>query len=667
MSAPPASGVEVLGSPEQLTPEWLGAALGGAPVETVELEAIGTGQMSDSTRVKIGYRAGHPGGPASVVLKSASSDESSRATGVGLGIYEREVRFYRELAPRIGGPLARCYLAAIGQDGSFTILLEDLAPAQQGDQIAGCSVEQARVAVEALARLHAPVFADPQLGATPWLNQGNVLTQGLVTQLLAAFQERYEGRVAPEHVEVCERFVASLDGWTAGRRPPLGLVHGDYRLDNMLFGSADAPRPFAVVDWQTVSWGDVMTDASYFIGGSLTLEDRRAHEQELLRVYHDALQEHGVRGFGWEECWEGYRRQSFLGVLMTVAPAMLVQRTERGDEMFLVTLARYAQQVLDLEALELLPEPGSGRPPALRPDPADEAPHEPGAEQLWNESWYFDAISEDGSLGVYTRLGLYPNLGVSWLTAFVCGPGRDTVALIDFAAPLPAGEDLAVVTGELRAEHVCEQQLQAFRVRLQGTAQAYEDAAGLLRGERGEPVELALDLLWQTDGEPYAYRATTRYEIPCSVSGTVRIGERAIELRGPGQRDHSWGVRDWWSAEWMWSAAHLRDGTRLHGVEFRLPGAPPMGIGYVQPPDGGVQELDAIRASEQPQGDGLIAGARIGYGELEVDVSPLAFGPLLLTAPDGRISQFPRAMCRVRAADGREGLAWVEWNRNASL
>ena len=335
MSAPPAPRVDVLGSPEQLTPEWLGAALGGAPVETVELEAIGTGQMSDSTRVKIGYRAGHADGPASVVLKSASSDESSRATGVGLGIYEREVRFYRELAPRIGGPLAHCYLSVIGQDGSFTILLEDLAPAQQGDQIAGCSVEQARVAVQALARLHAPVFADPQLGATPWLNQGSVLTQGLVTQLLAAFQERYEGRVAPEHVEVCERFVASLDGWTAERRPPLGLVHGDYRLDNMLFGSTDAPRPFAVVDWQTASWGDVMTDASYFIGGSLTLEDRRAHEQELLRVYHDALQEHGVRGFGWEECWAGYRRQSFLGVLMTVAPAMLVQRTERGDEMFL--------------------------------------------------------------------------------------------------------------------------------------------------------------------------------------------------------------------------------------------------------------------------------------------------------------------------------------------
>ena len=122
-----------------------------------------------------------------------------------------------------------------------------------------------------------------------------------------------------------------------------------------------APRRFVAVDWQTVSWGPVMTDASYFLGGSLSVADRRAHEQALVREYHDALHAHGVRGFAWEDCWSGYRRECFLGILMTVAPAMLVERTERGDEMFLTSLARYAQQVLDLGALELLPEPGRGR------------------------------------------------------------------------------------------------------------------------------------------------------------------------------------------------------------------------------------------------------------------------------------------------------------------
>jgi hypothetical protein len=659
---------EVLRRPEDLTSTWLADALGTGPIERFSVEPIGTGQMSESRRVVIDYAPGPDSGPASVVLKTASADENSRAAGVGLGVYDREVRFYSELAPRIGGPLAECHLAVIdSQDGWFTLILEDVAPAVQGDQIAGCTVEQARLAIHELARLHAPVFADSQLGATPWLNQGNVLNQALLTQLLPAFLERYGERVASEHAEVCARFVASLDGWAADRRPPLGLVHGDYRLDNMLFGAGDAPRRFVAVDWQTVSWGPVMTDVAYFLGSSLSVEDRRENEHALVREYHEALHAHGVRDFDWEDCWSGYRRETFLGILMTVAPAVLVERTDRGDDMFVANLARYAQQILDLDALELLPEPGSGRPPALRPDAGEEARHAAGHDELWNESWYFDAVSDDGSVGVYTRLGLYPNLGVAWLTAFICGPGRPTIAIVDFAAPLPPGDELTIDARGLHAEHICESALDRFRVRLQATGEVHAEASALLRGEGGDPVPVELDLVWETLGEPYAYRVTTRYEIPCRVSGAVRVGEETIELRGVGQRDHSWGTRDWWSAEWMWSAGHLDDGTRFHAVEFRIPNAPPIGVGYLQPPAGGVVELDQVSATEDVGADGLITGARIHLEDLDLEIQPLAFGPLRLQAPDGRVSEFPRAMCRVVAGDGRTGVAWVEWNRNASL
>ena len=657
----------VLRYPEDLTKQWLSDVLGTGPIDGFAVEPVGTGQMSESRRVRIDYAPGSDAGPLSVVLKTASADETSRATGVGLGVYEREVRFYRELAPRIGGPLPECHLAVIDTEGWFTLVLEDVAPAEQGDQIAGCSVERARLATHELAKLHAPVFADPQLAGTAWLNQGNVLSQALLSQLLPAFLERYGDRIAPEHQAVCRRFVASLDGWQSDRRPPLGLVHGDYRLDNMLFGAKDAPRRFVAVDWQTVSWGPVMTDVSYFIGGALPLADRREYEETLVREYYDALHAHGVRGFDWDECWLEYRRQVFLGVVMTVAPAMIVQRTDRGDEMFLTTLARYAEQALDLDSLELLPEPGSGRPAALRPHATEEGRHPPGPEQLWNESWYFDVISDDGSIGLYTRLGLYPNLGVAWLTAFVCGPDRPTAAVVDFAAPLPEGEELAIAKEGLSAEHVCESPLEGFRVRLNGVGEAHNDPAGLLRGEHGEPVGVSFDLVWETFGEPYAYRVATRYEIPCRISGTLTVGEETIVVTGVGQRDHSWGPRDWWSAEWMWSAGHLDDGTRLHGVEFRLPGSPPIGVGYLQPPGGDVEELDSVSASEEVGADGLITKAEIHYGELAVSVQPLAFGPLRLQAPDGRVSEFPRAMCRVQAGDGRAGVAWVEWNRNASL
>ncbi len=109
---------------------------------------------------------------------------------------------------------------------------------------------------------------------------------------------------------------------------------------------------------------------------------------------------------------------------------------------------------------------------------------------------------------LYVRIGLYPNLGVCWYTALVCGPGRPTVAAIDFAAPLPDGAGLDVQTGALDAAHICEQALERFGVTLEALGEAYdEDPSALLRGESGRPQPLALDLRWDTAGTPYAVQA----------------------------------------------------------------------------------------------------------------------------------------------------------------
>ncbi len=653
---------------EEVSTSWMAEVLGTGPIRSLGLAPIGTGQMSLTFRANLDYAEQDPSGPASVIVKLAAADETSRSTGIALGIYEAEIRFYQEIAPRIGGPLPACHLARFDESGGwFTLVLEDVAPAVQGDQIAGCTVDQARLGACELARLHAPVFADPGLEQSEWLNRPSPVNQALVTQLLDGFFDRYGNRITAEHRTVCQRLVASLDGWMADRRPPLGLVHGDFRLDNLLFGDPGADKPLTAVDWQTVRWGAAMTDVSYFLGGGLSVEDRRAHERELVGEYHSALSAQGVDGFSWEECWEGYRRQSFGGVLMAIVASMLVQRTERGDDMFMTTLARHAQHALDLDALELLPQRGAGRPAPLRPEPQDEGRHDPGPEPLWNESWYFDVIAPDGALGAYIRVGLYPNLERCWYTALVCGPGRPTVAVVDFTAPLPEHLGLHTETSKLRADHICPVAFELFRATLDATGEAHGDPGALLRGVPGVPVPVGLDLVWQTDGEPYAYRLTTRYEIPCRVSGSITIDGETFRLTdAPGQRDHSWGLRDWWSMDWVWIAGHLGDGTHLHAVHLRLPGSAPLGVGYMQSAARGLSELDLVDAAEEVAADGLIRSARMSLGppRLDVTLEPLAFGPLRLESDDGRVALFPRAMCRLECSDGRRGLAWAEWNRN---
>jgi hypothetical protein len=354
--------IDLVQRPEDVSEEWLGAVLHAsgaasrnATVAGFESAAIGTGQMSQSYRLSLAWDGSGPAGPASVVLKVAAADDTSRTTGIGLGIYEREIRFYQDVAPRIGGPIATCHLATYdAEDGWFTLVLEDSAPAAQGDQIAGCTVDEARLAMQELARIHAPVWNDPELVAAGWLNQPSMISQALVEQLLSGFFERYDARIAAEHRGVVERFVARLDPYLAERRSPFSIVHGDYRLDNMLFGRPGSRKPLTVVDWQTVSWGQPLLDASYFLGAGLPVSERRTHEEALLREYYDGLLALGVDDFSWEACWEEYRRYTFHGVLMAVIAPMLVVRTERGDDMFMTSLARHAQQVIDLQAEELL-------------------------------------------------------------------------------------------------------------------------------------------------------------------------------------------------------------------------------------------------------------------------------------------------------------------------
>jgi hypothetical protein len=642
---------------EEISSEWLSEVLGHPGVRLIDVAPIGTGQMSQSYRVRFSG-----GEMESVVVKLASSNEMSRATGVGLGAYSREVTFYRELAPRIGGPVARCFTAVYDTDhGWFSLVLEDVVDGVQGDQIAGCSVDEAAIAMRALAQLQAPVLGDVALGTADYLNLPNPLNQALVGQLLPGFLDRFGDRVAPGHAALLERMVPSLDAWAADRRPPLGIVHGDYRLDNMLFAGGRC----TVVDWQTMSWGPAVLDASYFIGGGLSIEDRRASERALLREYWDALTATGIEGFPWEMCWEEYRRQVFYGLVMTVCASMIVERTDRGDDMFMTWLARNAEQALDLDSVSLLPAAGAGRPAPLRPAATDEGRHPPGPEALWNESWYFDAVSDDGDLGLYVRLGRLPNQSVALYTACICGPGRPSIMLVDPAAPLPSIDDdaqVVEVSGTLYAMHECIEPLQRWRVQVQGVGRSFDDQSAPLRGEYGAPVEIALDLIWETDGEPYAWRQSTRYEIPCRTTGTVRVGDEQFAFSGPGQRDHSWSARDWWAVDWMWCGLHLDDGTHIHAVG--IPAMPGYGVGYVQR-DGVVREIESVNSTFTARRNGLVSQATVKTGPdaLELDVEPLAFGALRLEAPDGRLSLFPRAMARIRAADGRSGSGWIEWNQ----
>ncbi|OMC17374.1 phosphotransferase [Mycobacterium sp. SP-6446] len=655
----------VIERPADLSASWLTAAIGAGSVAGFAVERIGTGQMSECYRVRLDYADADSPGPDSVVLKVAATDPVSRQTGLALGLYEREVRFYGDIAPRLGGPIAPCYHAAIDTaTGAFDLLLGDAGPAVVGDEIAGATTEQATLAVAELGRMHGPLLGDTSLAEAPWLNRDAPLNQAMIAQLYAGFIERYGDRIAAEHRAVCEHLIAAFDGYLAQESEPnriQGLVHGDYRLDNMLFGTADADRPLTVVDWQTVSWGPALTDLAYFLGCALSTGDRRDGYDALLRAYHDALGP--AAPLTVDDVAEGVRRQSFFGVMMAIVSSMLVERTERGDRMFMTMLERHCDHVLDTDALATLPK--AAVPEPLRPSAEDELAHAPTDEPLWSESWYADFADAAQGLGGWFRIGLVANQRTAWVHALLCGPEMPTVA-VDTQVPLPADPWL-LNTDAFEVRHCAAAPLQTYSVDVRARAEAYDDPAALLRGELGTPVDMTMHLVWATDGTPYTYRLTTRYEIPCTVSGTVTVNDISYRVDSvPGQRDHSWGVRDWWSMDWIWSALHLDDGTHLHGVNIRIPGAPAFSIGYVQGADGKVSELQTVGSREPFGANGLPLNATLTLdpGGITADIDVRGHAPVRLVAADGRVSHFPRAWAAVSTPDGRTGVGWVEWNRN---
>lgn len=351
-------------SPEAISPAWLadvlqksGALDKDARLESFSFKPIGTGQMSNSYRITPTWSEGAEG-PKTFVIKLPSEDEGSRMAGESMGVYEVEVNFYRDYAPNIPMRTPFCHFTGIAPNKvDFVLVLEDVAPARQGDQMEGCTLEQARLAVTEVTKLHAPFLNNPVLQETPWLNRGKGTAESfrpMLKDFYKGFRERYEGQIDADIVAMGERYYEGIEDYPDPVHEPFSLVHSDYRLDNMLFATPEGGPPITIVDWQTVTCGSPMSDVSYFIGAGLLEDDRRTCEEELVRLYHDTMLTSGVTDFSWEKCWQQYRANSFAGFMMAVMASMLVERTERGDEMFLTMARRHGRQILDLDAEELL-------------------------------------------------------------------------------------------------------------------------------------------------------------------------------------------------------------------------------------------------------------------------------------------------------------------------
>jgi hypothetical protein len=355
----------------EISAEWMTEALRGsgtigpdASVDSIAIDqgAAGVGFMGEVAGVDVTYTGDADGAPARVVAKFATSVPEIRTMMHPTRVFEREHRFYEQLASEtpVRTPDVYHVTCDVSDDPMgerYLLLLEDLSGLELGDQLAGVSPERAEAALVGLARHHARFWNRAGLehaAFAPTINGPlNKAGQGIYEASLPGFKEVFAGALLPEMVPVAEAYGANhpqlLDRFAA---MPHTLVHFDYRADNLFF---DTDGSVVVIDWQSISIGGGSADVGYFIGQNLSIDDRRTHENDLLHRYHDTLVAAGVAGYEYEQFFDDYRMAVLYGwVIPVFAVGSLDTSSERAMALWTSVLERIQDAIFHHNAQEFI-------------------------------------------------------------------------------------------------------------------------------------------------------------------------------------------------------------------------------------------------------------------------------------------------------------------------
>jgi Ser/Thr protein kinase RdoA (MazF antagonist) len=248
--------------------------------------------------------------PESVFVKLAARTAATRLMGELGRLGDTEVRFYDQLAPQVNG-VPWCYGAAFeAWTGRYLVVLEDL-PAEACEfptTLTPLTPDQASLILEVLADLHATFWGRlPRDGRGPlgWLytpsgDVTSLLTGPLMHASINRLAERTRNTIPVEN----GRFIA--DNYPAVAAlidtPPHTVMHGDAHPGNMYFHGGKA----GLLDWQAVRRGHPSRELAYTLITSLTPQDRRATQRDLLDDYRRALAAAGGPDLDRDDLWLRY-------------------------------------------------------------------------------------------------------------------------------------------------------------------------------------------------------------------------------------------------------------------------------------------------------------------------------------------------------------------------
>jgi hypothetical protein len=336
---------------EEITPEWLSSVLG------VEIKSLERTRELPGTATKLYVTAvSEARGEMKLCFKGGFNPDFIKQMPWIVMIYQREVEFFNRIAPQLTNmQLPKSWWAG-HSEAQGIVVMDDLESrgCQFGNPVETWPVARVRQGVEQLAALHAKTWG-VRPADYPWLTSD--YDQAILT-MMQTFDTVVHGPDRPavhEYLLDQERVTAALKKHYASRNPKFQcLLHGDAHVGNTYLDDG-APR---FLDWQMIHIGSAFHDVSYFIAGALTIEDRRAHEWEILDHYLATLVSLGVKTnlrISDEELRREYRKSFLAGIGWIMCPYEMQPR-----DCVHAMAVRYAAALDDhkvLELLESLPEP----------------------------------------------------------------------------------------------------------------------------------------------------------------------------------------------------------------------------------------------------------------------------------------------------------------------
>ncbi|MEO0794793.1 MAG: oxidoreductase family protein [Verrucomicrobiota bacterium] len=350
---------------DDITPAWLTTAMiengnleSDNAVVDFERRIIGEGRGYGSRMAHYTLKVAYTSklAPPSLVIKIEPASKEQVDNMIRMNTFEREIRFYQDVAPTAPLRLPKVYFT-LAQPPCFAIAMEDLSDLTPGDQLIGMPVDQVERVIGLIAKLQAKYWHNDALAALEWMPEEYNIRDAFEESNWQSFREGLGQAISPEAIQTGELFRHHID-WIENEinHAPKTIVHYDLREDNMLFGEPETDEEIVVVDWAVCVRGCGAYDVARLMGGSETPSQRRGHQIEILKTWHDALVANGVDDYSFEEALYHFRICAMSFCSIPVYFHRYAEMGGRAPKLLEVIAQRAFESVLELEATSVLPK-----------------------------------------------------------------------------------------------------------------------------------------------------------------------------------------------------------------------------------------------------------------------------------------------------------------------